>query len=135
MSRRAPHAIFMGTLKGFPNPPAMVRRRQSRRAPHAIFMGTLKGFPNPPAMVTPPAEPAGSPPRLSWEPSKGCPKPPAMVRRRQSRRAPHAIFMGTLKGFPNPPAMVRRRQSRRAPTESKPVHWTDLLAFVVELLL
>ncbi len=26
----------MGTLKGFPNPPAMVRRRQSRRAPHAI---------------------------------------------------------------------------------------------------
>jgi len=25
----------MGTLKGFPCPPAMVRRRQSRRAPHA----------------------------------------------------------------------------------------------------
>ena len=29
-------AVDMGTLKGFPNPPAMVRRRQSRRAPHAI---------------------------------------------------------------------------------------------------
>jgi len=29
-------AFAMGTLKGFPNPPAMVRRRQSRRAPHAI---------------------------------------------------------------------------------------------------
>jgi len=30
----------MGTLKGFPTPPAMVRRRQSRRTPHAtrIFM-------------------------------------------------------------------------------------------------
>ena len=26
----------MGTLGGFPNPPAMVRRRQSRPAPHAI---------------------------------------------------------------------------------------------------
>jgi len=26
----------MGTLKGFPNPPAMVRCRQSRQAPHAI---------------------------------------------------------------------------------------------------
>ena len=35
--RRAPHAaVDMGTLKGFPNPPAMVRRRLSRRAPHAI---------------------------------------------------------------------------------------------------
>jgi MFS family permease len=29
-------AFDMGTLKGFPNFPAMVRRRQSRRAPHAI---------------------------------------------------------------------------------------------------
>jgi len=31
----------MGTLEGFPNPPAMVRRRQSRRAPHA--KGTYQG--------------------------------------------------------------------------------------------
>jgi hypothetical protein len=28
----------METLVGFPNLPAMVRRRQSRRAPHATFM-------------------------------------------------------------------------------------------------
>jgi hypothetical protein len=82
----------MGTLKGFPYPPAMVRRRHSRRAPHATVMGTLKGFPN----------------------------PPAMVRRRHSRRAPHATVMGTLKGFPNPPAMVRRRHSRRAPQATMP---------------
>jgi len=39
-----------------------------------------------------------------------------MVRRRRSRRAPHAIDMGTLGGFPNPPAMVRRRRSRRRTT-------------------
>ena len=31
----------METLEGFPNPPAMVRRRQSRRAAHAI--GTYQG--------------------------------------------------------------------------------------------
>jgi hypothetical protein len=53
----------MGTLKGFPNPPAMVRRRQSRRAPHAIYMGTLKGFASPfgppPATPTPLASPFG----------------------------------------------------------------------------
>jgi len=30
----------MGTLKGFPNPPTVVRRRQSRRAPHAKIDGT-----------------------------------------------------------------------------------------------
>jgi ABC-type sugar transport system permease subunit len=29
----------MGTLKGFPNPPATVRRRQSRQAPHAKTKG------------------------------------------------------------------------------------------------
>jgi len=38
-------SIHMGTLGGFPYPPAMVRRRQSRRAPHADNnMGTLGGF-------------------------------------------------------------------------------------------
>ena len=48
-----PHGyVDMGTLGGFPNPPAMVRGEQSSPAPHAtIFMGTLGGFPNPPAMV------------------------------------------------------------------------------------
>ncbi len=109
-SRRAPHAV-MGTLRGFPNPPAMVRRRQSRRAPHAV-MGTLRGFPNPPAMVR--RRQSRRAPHAVMGTLRGFPNPPAMVRRRQSRRAPHAV-MGTLRGFPNPPAMVRRRQSRRAP--------------------
>jgi hypothetical protein len=41
----------MGTLKGFPNPPAMGSDGQSPSSPDAIFeMGTLRGFPNPPAM-------------------------------------------------------------------------------------
>jgi len=62
--------VDMGTLKGFPFPPAMVRSRQSRLAPHATDMGTLKGFPF----------------------------PPAMVRSRQSRLAPHATDMGRLRG-------------------------------------
>ena len=39
--------IEMGTLRGFPNPPAMVRGEQSSPAPHATEMGTLKGFPDP----------------------------------------------------------------------------------------
>ena len=46
----------MGTLKGFPNPPAMVRGEQSSPAPHAIIdMGTLKGFA--PPFGPPPATP------------------------------------------------------------------------------
>ena len=51
----------MGTLGGFPTPPALWLRRAKPAFANAI-MGTLGGFPN----------------------------PPAMVRRRQSRRAPHA---------------------------------------------
>ena len=42
--------VVMGTLGGFPNPPAMVRAELSSAAPHAIVMGTLGGFPNPPAL-------------------------------------------------------------------------------------
>jgi tetratricopeptide (TPR) repeat protein len=38
---------MMGTLRGFPNPPATRSRRQSRR--RSLGMGTLEGFPNPPA--------------------------------------------------------------------------------------
>ena len=41
----------MGTLRGFPCPPAMVRGEQSSPAPHGLEIGTLEGFPNPPAMV------------------------------------------------------------------------------------
>jgi hypothetical protein len=40
-----------GTLRGFPNPPAMSFARRSRAALDAIVIsGTLRGFPNPPAM-------------------------------------------------------------------------------------
>ena len=55
---------------------------------------------------------------------------PAMVRRRRSRRAPHAIEMGTLKGFPNPPAMVRRRRSRRVRSPPQ-IAWLAWLVLVV----
>ena len=34
----------MGTLRGFPNPPAKVRGERSSPAPHATEMGTLRGF-------------------------------------------------------------------------------------------
>ena len=40
----------MGTLKGFPNPPALWLRGAKPRSANAIMMGTLKGFPNPPAL-------------------------------------------------------------------------------------
>jgi hypothetical protein len=40
---------MMGTLTGFPNPPAMSSNEQSSFSLDAIaFMGTLTGFPNPP---------------------------------------------------------------------------------------
>jgi glycosyltransferase involved in cell wall biosynthesis len=62
----------MGTLKGSPNPPAMVRAGQSPAAPHAFVMGTLEGSPNPPAMVRAgqsPAAPHAMPRarRLPWK--------------------------------------------------------------------
>jgi penicillin-insensitive murein endopeptidase len=44
--------VTMGTLGGFPNPPATLRHPQGGPAPHAtISMGTLGGFPNPPATL------------------------------------------------------------------------------------
>src|SRR3954471_24428914 len=44
--------IESGTLKRFPNPPAMLRGEHSSPTPRAtIESGTLKGFPNPPAML------------------------------------------------------------------------------------
>jgi len=78
----------MGTLEGFPNPPAKLRCQQSWQAPHAA---------------------------LSWEPWKGFPNPPAKLRCQQSWQAPHAAPMGTLGGFPNPPAKLRCQQSWQAP--------------------
>ena len=63
-------SIEMGTLGGFPFPPAMVRRRQSRRAPHAPQMGTLKGLPDSLPRWSAAGEAGGLPTRLRWEPSK-----------------------------------------------------------------
>ncbi len=47
----------MGTLKGFPNPPALWLR-QAKPAFADADMGTLKGFPNPPALWLRQAKPA-----------------------------------------------------------------------------
>ena len=62
----------MGTLKGFPNPPAIWLRRAKPAYANAI-MGTLKGFPNPPAI---------------WL--------------RRAKPACANAIMGTLKGFASP---------------------------------
>ena len=51
----------MGTLKGFPNPPAMVRAEQSSAAPHAFVMGILKGFRSALGTCHPPCHPFASP--------------------------------------------------------------------------
>ena len=43
--------VVMGTLGGFPNPPALWLRRAKPGFANAIMgMGTLGGFPNPPAL-------------------------------------------------------------------------------------
>ena len=82
----------MGTLRGFPTPPALRLRRAKPALAYAI-MGTLEGF----------ASPFGPPrPPLPRSLRSASPNPPAMVRRRQGRRAPHATDMGTLKGFASP---------------------------------
>jgi hypothetical protein len=47
----------MGTLRGFPNPPALWLRRAKPAFAYAI-MGTLRGFPNPPALWLRRAKPA-----------------------------------------------------------------------------
>ena len=47
-SSPAPY-VDMGTLAGFPNPPAIGSGEQSSPAPY-VDMGTLAGFPNPPAI-------------------------------------------------------------------------------------
>jgi hypothetical protein len=40
----------MGTLEGFPNPPALWLCRAKPGSAYAIESGTLGGFPNPPAL-------------------------------------------------------------------------------------
>ena len=44
-------AIVLGTLGGFPNPPALWLRRAKPAFAYAIVSGTLGGFPSPPAKL------------------------------------------------------------------------------------
>src|SRR6478735_7072951 len=78
-------------------------------------MGTLEGFPNPPAMVRGEQKLADSPRVFTWEPSKGSQTLPRWYAASKARRLPTRFHMGTLEGFPNPPAMVRGEQSSPTP--------------------
>src|SRR4051795_9014618 len=78
----------MGTLGGFPNPPATSYGEQSS-PPLTRSMGPLGGFPNPPAT------------------SSGEQSSPPLTR-----------SMGTLGGFPNPPATSSGEQSSPPLTRS-----------------
>src|ERR1019366_7705055 len=108
-------SIAMGTLEGFPNPPAKLRCQQSWQAPHALPMGTLGGFPNPPAKLRCQQSWQAAHAALSWELWKGFPNPPAKLRCQQSWQAAHAALSWELwKGFPNPTAKLRCQQSWQA---------------------
>jgi len=48
----------MGTLGGFPNPPALWRWRAKPAFAYAIVIGTIPRFPNPPALWRMRAKPA-----------------------------------------------------------------------------
>jgi hypothetical protein len=48
----------MGTLRRFPNPPALWLRQAKPAFANAIIMGTLRRFPNPPALWLRQAKPA-----------------------------------------------------------------------------
>src|ERR1019366_6876488 len=108
-------SIAMGTLEGFPNPPAKLRCQQSWQAPHSLPMGTLGGFPNPPAKLRCQQSWQAAHAALSWELWKGFPNPPAKLRCQQSWQAAHAALSWELwKGVPNPPAKLRCQQSWQA---------------------
>ena len=123
----------MGTLGGFPNPPALWLRRAKPAFAYAI-MGTLKGSPNPrwyaasdegarsagrAGWAVRPEAPVGGSRRLPTR-TDGNPQRVPNPSRDGPRRAklaglPTRHVMGTLKGFPCPPAMVRGEQSSPAP--------------------
>jgi hypothetical protein len=122
----------MGTLRGFPNPPAMVRVEQSSPLPTRLRPRRVQRHLEQPRLVLGRRHPGqranlgirqlahaqsrvsldGNPRRVP-KPSRAL-APPSEARLRQ-RGGRRQLEMGTLEGFPNPPAMVRRRQSRRAP--------------------
>ena len=97
---------FMGTLKGFPTPPAPWLRRAKPALAYAIH-GNPQRVPNPSRALAPAGK---ARPRLrdSWEPSKGSQPLPRPGSGGQSPPSP-TRFMGTLKGFPTPPAPWLRR--------------------------
>jgi hypothetical protein len=96
----------MGTLKGFPNPPATLRCRQSRQAPHAsLVMETLGGFASPSAPANPPCLPPRCPLRGLRDLHR--PLPPSLASLAPSRSA-----------SPNPPALWLRRARARAKPEA-----------------
>src|SRR6185503_18663907 len=57
---REQESMIMGTLRGFPNPPATGPAGRSPSGSHAMIMGTLRGFPNPPATGPAGRSPSGS---------------------------------------------------------------------------
>jgi hypothetical protein len=52
--------LLMGTLGGFPYPPALWLRRAKPAPANALTMGTLGGFPYPPALWLRRAKPASA---------------------------------------------------------------------------
>ena len=86
-----PHQLSMGTLKGFPFPPATLRCRQSRQAPHAFVDG------NPERVPIPSRDGA-----------------PATFRCRQSSPLPTRLLMGTFKGFARPRHTLPRTQTSQS---------------------
>ena len=103
----------MGTLRGFPCPPALWLRRAKPAYAYAI-MGTLRGFappfgppPAPSHRSLPPSGTSGAPPPpphplAPLAPSRSAsPCPPALWLRRAKPAYAYAI-MGTLRGFAPP---------------------------------
>src|ERR1017187_1941490 len=105
----------MGTLGGFPNPPALWLRRAKLASANAV-MGTLGGFPNPPALWLRRAKLASA--NAVMGTLGGFPNPPALWLRRAKRASANAV-MGTLGGFASPsapanPPCQRGRRDQKA---------------------
>src|SRR5450432_1484319 len=99
---RPPPTRWMGTLGGFPNPPAMGSVGRSPPSPDAMD-GNPGRVPKPSRDGVGRAEPA-LPRRDGWEPWEGSQTLPRWGRS-GGARPPPTRWMGTLGGFPNPPAM------------------------------
>jgi len=133
----------MGTLGGFPNPPALWLRRAKPGYAYAAD-GTLGGFPNPPALWLRRAKPGYA--YAADGTLGGFPNPPAFWLRRAKPGYAYAV-MGTLGGLalhsapptrpatpslrsasPNPPAFWRRRDGSRPQAARGRAGWVRSLA-------